>query len=325
MTSPESSTTVDQSPSSTEAATAYAPASIGNVGVGYDTLGCALEDATGDRVTVRRLDDPVVRIVSMTGVDADVLPTIPEENTASAALLSLQEATGVAFGFEVAIEKGIPLSSGMGGSAASAVGAVVAANALLDDPLPNDELLRHALQGEAVASGSIHADNVAPCLYGGLILTRAVDPPDVVQIPAPSGVRCVLVHPHLKIQTREARACVPDALPTADVTRQTAHLGAFIAACYRDDVALLGRALRDFLVEPHRAALVPGFSTVQSAAMDAGALGCTLAGAGPSLFAWCAANDAATVRDAMTDAFASTGTDVDTWISSVDAPGAFVV
>jgi homoserine kinase len=295
------------------------------VGVGYDTLGCALEEVAGDRVTVRRLDDPVVHVASMTGADADALPTTPEENTATAALLSLRKATGLSFGFEVAIKKGIPLSSGMGGSAASAVGAVVAANAVLPEPLPQEDLLRHALQGEAVASGSIHADNVAPCLYGGLILTRAVDPPDVISIPAPSQVRCVLVHPDLTIQTREARACVPEVLPTTDVTRQTAHLGAFIAGCYRDDVPLLGRALRDFLVEPHRAALIPGFNAVQSAAMDAGALGCTLAGAGPSVFAWCAEGDAPSVRDAMTDAFQSADTPTEAWISSIDAPGACLI
>ena len=317
--------TADSPPTHPDAATAYAPASIGNVGVGYDVLGCALEGVAGDRVTVRRTDDPGVRVASVEGPGADVLPTTPEENTATAALLSLRKETELTFGFEVAIKKGIPLSSGMGGSAASAVGAVVAANAVLPEPLPQDDLLRHALQGEAVASGSIHADNVAPCLYGGLILTRAVDPPDVISIPAPSGVRCVLVHPHLTIRTREARACVPDVLPTTDVTRQTAHLGAFIAGCYRGDVPLLGRSLRDLLVEPHRAALVPGFASVQSAAMDAGALGCTLAGAGPSLFAWCRTNDAPTVRAAMTEAFAATETTTDAWISAIDAPGAHLV
>lgn len=325
MTSPESSTTVDHSATHPDAATAYAPASIGNVGVGYDTLGCALEGVAGDRVTVRRLDEPVVRVGSMTGLNAEALPTAAADNTATKALQSLRGANDHAPGFEVSIDKGIPLSSGMGGSAASAVGAVVAANALLDDPLSNDALLLHALQGEAVASGSIHADNVAPCLYGGLVLTREVDPPDVVPIPAPQDVRCVLVHPHLTIKTREARACVPDALPTSNVTRQTAHLGAFIAACYRDDVALLGRALRDFLVEPHRAALVPGFADVQSAAMDAGALGCTLAGAGPSLFAWTRTHDAPSVRDAMTAAFAAHDVATDAWISPIDAPGAALV
>lgn len=325
MSSPESSITLDPSQPHIKTATAYAPASIGNVGVGYDTLGCALEGVAGDRITVRQIEEPVVRVASITGPGADVLPTHPPDNTATAALIALHEERDLNGGFEVTIEKDIPLSSGMGGSAASAVGAVVAASALLPEPLPKEDVLRYALQGEAVASGSIHADNVAPCLYGGLVLTRDVDPPDVVPIPPPPRVRCVLVHPDLTIHTRDARACIPDVLPTSDVTRQTAHLGAFIAGCYRNDLALLGRSLRDFLIEPHRAALVPGFDDVQSAAMDAGALGCTLAGAGPSLFAWCSADDAATVRDAMTGAFASVGTTTDAWISSIDAPGATLV
>ena len=314
----------DDVPADLDEATAFAPASIGNVGVGYDVLGCALEGAGGDCVSVRCIDDPAVRVERVTGCDA-TLPTDPADNTATAGLVALREDLELPFGFAVSIEKGTPLSAGMGGSAASAVASVVAANALLPEPLVRARLLHYALQGEAVASGSIHPDNVAPCLYGGLVLTRAVDPPDVIPIPAPDGVRCVLVHPALEVATRDARACLPETVPLATAVQQSAHLGAFIAGCYRGDLVLLGRALRDHMVEPHRASLVPGFADVQAAAMDAGALGCTLSGAGPSLFAWCPTADAPAIRDAMVRAFAARDTATDAWISPVDAPGAHLV
>lgn len=303
--------------------TVFAPASMGNVAVGYDVLGGAL-DCVGDRVMVRRLEAPVVRIGTITGRVTD-LPTAPADNTATAALLSLQEATETEVGFEVSIEKGIPLGSGLGGSAASAVGAVVAAAALLPGAWSKEDLLPHALEGEAVASGALHPDNVAPCLFGGLVLTREMDPPDVVPIPVPSDIRCVLVHPDRVVPTRDARACLPETLPLAESVRQTAHLGAFIAGCYRDDLALIGRALRDLIVEPHRAALVPGFSDVQDAAFEAGALGCSLSGAGPTLFAMCEANTAAQVRDAMSSAFERHDVPTEAWISTIPSEGAHVV
>jgi homoserine kinase len=297
---------------------------MGNVAVGYDVLGSVL-DSPGDRVTVRRLDEPIVRIGTITGRAPD-LPTDPTENTATVALSSLRESADVEYGFEVSIEKGIPLSSGLGGSAASAVGAVVAGAELCPGGWSNDELLPHALAGEAAASGDLHPDNVAPCLYGGLVLTREMDPPDVVPLPVPPDIRCVLVHPDRTIPTQEARACLPDTIPLSDSVRQTAHLGAFVAGCYRDDLDLIGRALRDFIVEPHRADLVPGFADVQAAAMTAGALGCSLSGAGPTLFAWCdGPADAGSVRDAMVDTFTQHDVPTDAWISTVPTEGAHVV
>ncbi len=305
------------------AVTVFAPASMGNVAVGYDVLGAAV-DGLGDRVTVRRLEEPVVRIGQITGRVTD-LPSYPPDNTATAALLDLQDARELDFGFEVDIEKGIPLGSGLGGSAASAVGAVVAAARLLPETVSRDELLPHTLAGEAVASGDVHPDNVAPCLYGGLVLTREMDPPDVVSMPVPAGVRCVLVRPDRVLPTQEARACLPDTLPLADATRQTAHFGAFVAGCYRDDLALIGRSLRDLIVEPHRASLVPGFADVQAAAMETGALGCSLSGAGPTLFAWAEEEDAPSVRGAMIDAFTRHDVTTEAWISTIPEQGARVI
>jgi homoserine kinase len=304
--------------------TVFAPASMGNVAVGYDVLGAAV-DGLGDRVTVRRLEEPVVRIGSISGCLTD-LPTHPSDNTATAALLNLQEEGGLEFGFEVDIEKGIPLGSGLGGSAASAVGAVVGAAHLLPETVSRNSLLPHALAGEAVASGDLHPDNVAPCLYGGLVLTHEMDPPDVISIPVPSGVECVLVRPDRVLPTREARACLPETLPLTDSVRQTAHFGAFVAACYRDDLALLGRALRDLIVEPYRAELVPGFKDVQAAAMEKGALGCSLSGAGPTMFAWAVGNKQAhSVRDAMIQAFTQHDVSSEAWISTVPEQGARLV
>jgi len=304
--------------------TVFAPASIGNVAVGYDVLGAAVE-GVGDRVTVRRVEEPGVRIGEITGRVTD-LPTAPEENTASAAVLDLQEARGLDGGFEVSIDKGIPLGSGLGGSAASAVGAVVAAVHLLPESVSRDALLSHALVGEKVASGALHPDNVAPCLFGGLVLTREVDPLDLISIPVPTGIRCVLVRPDQVLPTREARACLPETLPLADSARQTAHMGAFIAGCYQEDLGLIGRSLRDLIVEPHRAPLVPGFSDVQAAAMDADALGCSLSGAGPTVFAWTeGADDAQAVRDAMVAAFARHDVSAEAWIAPIPEHGARVV
>jgi len=304
--------------------TAFAPASMGNVAVGYDLLGSAL-DGLGDRVTVRRLNEPLVRIGTITGRVTD-LPTEPADNTATVALSSLRDASDADDGFEVSLEKGIPLGSGLGGSAASAVGAVVAGAELLPGTWSKEELLPHALAGEAVASGDLHPDNVAPCLFGGLVLTREMDPPDVVPIPVPARIRCVLVRPDRVMPTREARACLPETIPLADSVRQTAHLGAFVAGCYRDDLDLIGRALRDLIVEPHRAALVPGFPDVQDAAMAAGALGCSLSGAGPTVFAWCdGPADAAQIRDAMVEAFDRHDIPTEAWISTIPTEGARIV
>lgn len=304
--------------------TVFAPASMGNVAVGYDILGAAV-DGLGDRVTVRRLPESEVRVGSITGRVTD-LPTHPPDNTATAALLDLKEVRGLDFGFEVSIDKGIPLGSGLGGSAASAVGAVVAAAHLLPETPSREALLPHALAGEAVASGALHPDNVAPCLHGGLVLTREMDPPDVIPVPVPTGVQCVLVRPDRVLPTREARACLPETLPLADSVRQTAHFGAFVAGCYRDDLALVGRSLRDLIVEPHRAQLVPGFADVQAAAMEAGALGCSLSGAGPTLFAWCDGEDEAhAVHDAMIEAFTRHNVPTEAWISTIPETGARVV
>jgi homoserine kinase len=305
-------------------ATAFAPAGVGNVAVGFDILGHTMP-AVGDRVTVRRTGERGVRISAIRGIP-DPLPTDPARNTATAGLLVLAQELALPFGFEVRIDKGIPLGSGMGGSAASAVGALVAANALLPEPLDAAALFGYALIGETVASGAVHGDNLAPGLFGGLTLVRATEPADVIRVPVPPSLRCVLVHPHLKLETRRAREVLGDTVPLGLHVQQSANLAGVLAGCYTGDLALIGRSLEDVVVEPARECLVPGFRAVKRAALGAGALGSSLSGAGPSLFAWCDGDAiAGSVRHAMIDAFAAEGIEADGWVSPVDGPGAYVM
>ena len=293
-------------------ATAFAPASSGNVAIGFDILGFAV-DALGDRVTVSRSERPGVTISAVSGI-AGELPTDPAQNTAGRALLALYEALAPEFGFEMRIEKGIPLGSGLGGSAASAVGAVVAANALLKSPCEKPELLKFAMQGEAVASGSMHVDNIAPSLYGGLVLTVGIEQPRVKRIPVPSAIRAVIIHPHMFLATRQARAILKREVPLADFVWQTANLAGFISGCYTDDLDMIRASFEDVVIEPQRQALIPGFAAVRAAAIGAGALGCTISGAGPTLFAWALETQAGQVLEAMRAPLLAAGTQVDEWI-----------
>lgn len=304
-------------------ASAFAPASVGNVAIGFDILGFSI-GAIGDRATVRRCDDPGVRIKAIRGVVAD-LPMEAAKNTAGRALQAMRDALALPFGLELELDKGIPLASGLGGSAASAVAAVVAANALLPTPCSKLELLKFAMQGEAVASGSMHVDNIAPSLYGGLVLTVGIDQPRVKQIPVPAAVRAVVVHPHMFLSTRQARAILKGSVAMKDFVWQTANLAGFISACYTDDIDLLRESFEDVVIEPQRAALIPGFGEVRRAAISAGALGCSISGAGPTLFAWCLASHALAVREAMVVEFSHHGLASDHWTTPIDALGARVL
>ena len=304
-------------------ATAFAPATVGNAAVGYDILGFALSEP-GDRVTVKRLSEPVVEIEEVSGVVTD-LPRDPAANTATVGLLEIIADLGLDFGFRVAIEKGIPLGSGMGGSAASAVASVVAASALLERELTAEHLLHYALAGEAVATGARHGDNVASCLFGGLCLVRGVDPMELVKIPVPDQVRFVVVRPEYRVDTRRARAAVPRELPLGDVVGQTANLAGFVAACHQGDLDLLGRCLEDVMIEPHRRALIPGFDGVKDAALRAGALGASISGAGPSVFAWCREPLMEEVASQMVAAFSAASLEATAYTGEISRAGAYVV
>ena len=302
-------------------ATAFAPASVGNVAVGYDLLGHVIE-GPGDRVTARRSDRRGVVIEAITGIVTD-LPLEAESNTAGQAATSLLEAVGADFGVTLNIKKGIPLGSGLGGSAASASAAVVAVNALLDPPLPMEALYPHALAGEAVASGSIHGDNVGPQLLGGLVLAT---PERLVRVPVPDRLHAAVVHPDHRIDTRDARRILNRSFSIDTIVAQQTRLALVLAGCFNNDLDLIREGLSDVLVEPHRAALIPGFDTVKQAALDAGALGASISGAGPTLFAWCDSRPAAESTAAvMAEAFTTHGLVATPFISPVDSPGARLV
>jgi homoserine kinase len=280
--------------------TAFAPATVSNVACGFDVLGFALE-APGDEVEAQ-LAASGVRIDDIAG-DQGRLPRDATRNTAGVAAQALLHVLGEKRGVRLTIRKGLPLSSGLGGSAASAVAAVVAVDALFDAHTPLETLMACAFEGERIGAGSAHGDNIGPAVYGGMVLVRVANPPDVVRLPVPAGLTAVVVHPDLEIETARARELLGSTVSLSDAIRQWANLGAFVDALHRSDFDLMSRALEDSIAEPRRASLVPGLAEIKQAAARAGALGCSLSGSGPSLFALCRdAASAQAVAAAMTAA-----------------------
>lgn len=303
-------------------ATAFSPASIGNVAVGFDILGHSVA-GPGDRVTVTRTDSGTVRITAIRGAPMP-LPLEARENTAGRALLTLLQSVPAGIGFEVEIDKGIALGSGMGGSAASAVAAVVAANAVLDTPVSPMTLYQCAMQGEAAATGSAHGDNVGPMLLGGLVIAPAEGA--AVKVPTPDWLHVALVHPHFVLETRTARAALKGAYELHDFVVQSEGLALLLAGCFTNDASLIRRGFRDVLVEPRRASLIPGFARVKQAALEAGALGASISGAGPSVFGWFDSREGAERASlAMAGAFQDAGFETDRLVSPVSGPAARVI
>jgi homoserine kinase len=264
---------------------AFAPATVSNVACGFDVLGFALEQP-GDVVVAVPRERPGVEILDITG-DAGRLPREIDSNTASIAAAALLRLTSCRGGVGLIVRKGLPISSGIGSSGASAVAAVVATNDALSLNAPLELLLRSAMEGERASAGTVHPDNVAPAMLGGFVLVRSVDPPDVVRLPLPDGLACAVLQPAIEIETRVARAVLPTMVALRDAVQQWANVGALVAALHSGDLDLLGRAMVDRIVEPHRARLLPGFTHIAAAARAAGAIGCSLSGAGPAMFAVC--------------------------------------
>lgn len=308
-----------------ESATAFAPASIGNMGVGFDMLGLAL-DGVGDRVAARRGGDGIT-LVDVYGIDGRPHPTLsrdPALNTAAIAANALWEAHGDGTGVELTLHKGVPLQSGMGSSAASAVAGAVAANALLERPLPLEDVLIYALDGERFASGGVHADNVAPSLRGGMVFCPPALLPKTWSLKTPEGVSAVLVHPELHVNTAEARRALAKSVGRQQWIDQQGYLAAFLLASAKSDIGLIRETLRDIIIEPQRADSVACFADVRDAANKAGALGVSLSGSGPSVFALVETQSASNVATAMEQACRSLGIECQSWISSMKAPGARV-
>lgn len=310
-------------------ARAFAPGGVGNIGVGFDLLGHSIAGVR-DVALVRRIDEPSVRIRAIRGdgtlakrAGIDTLPLAAVRNTAGQALIALREGLGLAHGFELELEKGIPLGSGLGGSAASCVAALVAANALLDAPLPRAALYPFALDGESVSSGSRHGDNVAPMLLGGVVMAT---PTRMISLPVPHWLHAVVVHPDQVLETRRARAVLAEPYPLSTVVEQSAYLALFLTGLQRGDADLIRAGLHDLLAEPRRAPLIPGFAQVKSAALDHGALGASISGGGPSVFAWFASKAAAeAAAPAMRQAFADAGFDARAYVTPVAGPRADII
>lgn len=311
-------------PHSHDAVRAFAPASVGNIGVGFDLLGHSIVGPR-DIATVRRIDEPMIRIDAIRGTVTGVgtLPLQAQRNTAGRGLQALRDGLGLAHGFALELDKGIALGSGLGGSAASCVAALVAANALLDTPLPRTALYPYALDGEAVSSGSRHGDNVAPMLLGGVVMATATR---MIALSVPTWLHCVVVHPEQVLETRRARAVLSEPVPLPLVAAQSAHLALFLTGLQRGDAELIRDGLHDLLVEPRRAPLIPGFAAVKAAALDHRALGASISGAGPSVFAWFASRaDAEAAAPLMQAAFTDAGFDSQAYVSPVAGPRAEVL
>ncbi|HQV71376.1 MAG TPA: homoserine kinase [Dokdonella sp.] len=302
-------------------ATAHAPASIGNVAVGFDILGQSIA-GIGDQATVRRIDEALVRIDAIRGCVRD-LPLEPMQNTAGRALLAMREALDLPFGFAIELEKGIALGSGMGGSAASCVAALVAANALLEEPLSAAQLYPFALDGEAVSSGSRHGDNVGPMLLGGLVLAAHGR---LLRIEVPEVWHSVVVHPDAVLETRRARQVLQGTFALTDFVAQSANLSLVLSGCQRGDAELVRAGLADVLVEPRRAPLIRGFHAVKDAALAHDAMGASISGAGPSVFAWFETRSrAAAAAAAMVAAFEQAGQAASAFLSPINGPAAALV
>lgn len=289
--------------SALSSARATAPASIGNVGVGFDVLGLAF-DAVRDSVTAHRENKPGVRLGTVSGL-VDSLPAEVERNCALAAARAVLDAAGASFGCRIDIHKGVPLSAGMGGSAASAVAAAGAVNALLDTPFDTLDLLLPAMAGERVSADPPPWDNVMAALLGGLVIAARLAPPLIRRLPLPTGIACILFHPDRRIETRRARELLCDTIAKDIAVEHARNIASFVAGCASNDLELIASGLRDVFIEPQRLPLLPELASVQAAALAAGALGCSFSGSGPSVFAWVPDNQAHACRAAMAAAFAA--------------------
>jgi len=263
--------------------TVFAPATVANVACGFDIFGFAVNEP-GDVAKVTLRENPGVEITRITGDDGK-LPKAAEKNTAGFAALRYLETIKSQQGVSIELHKKMPLSSGLGSSAASAVAVLFAINTLFDNRLTKSELLGIALQSEKLACGAAHADNAAPALFGGFLLIRENNPPDIVELPVPENLYCTIIHPEIEINTADARNILSPNVPLKDAVKQWANTAGLVAGLYRKDLTLISRSMNDYIIEPQRAKLIPHFYEIKKAALDRGALGCSISGSGPSLFA----------------------------------------
>ncbi|MBS1661700.1 MAG: homoserine kinase [Bacteroidetes bacterium] len=301
--------------------TVQCPATVANLVCGFDVLGMAL-DAPFDYMTVTLCDEPGITVTSKDGFP---LPTDPAQNTAGAPLIAMLEELNQPIGFEVVIQKQIKPGSGVGSSAASAAGSVVAANHLLGNRFSKADLVRFALFGEKVASGVKHADNVTPCIYGGITLIRSIFPLDIVTIPAPD-LHVTVVHPQIEVRTSDARQILRKQVLLKDAIRQWGNIAGLVAGFMKSDYDLIGRSLEDVIIEPVRSMLIPGFDEVKESCKAAGALGGGISGSGPSIFMLSKDQaTAASLEKIMKEVYTRIGIDHHTYVTTINQQGVKVI
>ena len=303
----------------------FAPATVANVACGYDVLGFAI-DAPGDEIVVRHCDKPGLHITAITG-DEGKLPKNPEKNTAGVAALDLLRHLGMTDrGIQMEIHKKMPFGSGLGSSAASAVAGAFAVNRLIGEPLSKKQLLPFAMAGEASADGAWHADNVGPCLLGGIVFIRSNDELDVAQLPAPKNLWAAVVHPDIEVLTKVAREILPKDIPLVNATQQIGNLGGLLCGIIQEDYGLISRSIHDVIAEPRRQKLIPEFYKAKRAALGAGALGFSISGAGPSVFALCEGEETARkVGEAISKVFTAIPLGNQVYVSKINPHGVHVV
>jgi homoserine kinase len=309
----------------------FAPATVANVACGFDIMGFAINDP-GDEVVMRLTNQPGQVIIEKIVGDDGKLPLDPDKNTVGVVVKQLLAQVQSCHGMAITLYKQMPLGSGLGSSAASAVAGLFAANELLRRYEPEkavarqEDLLPFAMEGERLACGSAHADNVAPALLGGFVLIRSYDPLDVIRVPTPEALRVTVIHPHVEVQTRDARSILRKQISLKDATVQWGNTAGLIAGLWQCDLELIGRSMQDVIIEPIRSLLIPGFDSVKANALEAGALGCGISGSGPSVFALSKTQEVAEeVGRKMQNAFGALNIDSEVYVSSVNRQGPRVV
>lgn len=302
----------------------FAPATVANVACGFDILGFAVKNP-GDEVILKLSGNPQVRIKEITG-DEGRLPHLAEKNTVGIGIIKFLEHIGSDQGVEITLNKKMPLGSGLGSSAASAVAGVFGINELLGRPLSPEQLLPFAMEGERIACGSAHADNVAPALFGGFVLIRSYNPLDVVKLPTPKDLFATIIHPQIEVQTKDAREILKKELLLKDAVIQWGNVAGLVTGLFTSDYKLIGRSLQDVIIEPVRSILIPGYQRVKNAALVNGALGCSISGSGPSIFALCKGEEIAkNVALAMQDAFNELQIESEAYISEINQIGPLIL
>lgn len=296
----------------------FSPATVANVGCGFDVLGLCL-DKVGDQMVIRKTQRKGIYITKIEGFE---LPYAVHENVAGVSALAMYNELNVDFGFEIEIYKQIKPGSGIGSSAASAAGSVFGMNYLLDNVFDKIDLIKFAMKGEAVASKSEHADNIAPAILGGFTLVKQNNPLEVIQLPTPKALHAVIVHPQIEIKTADSRAILPKTVALSDAITQWSNVGSLVHALHTSDYNLIGKSLKDVVIEPHRSKLIPNFNSLRKISLESGALGCSISGSGPSLFSLCEGLENARKVEANQRRFmTNTGIPFETHISKINTEG----